>query len=465
MTHISYQVFQGSTARQEEVVAFAKTLRGRKLRDLVPAAGRVGERSIGDKGIVGQLVERAFGLPRSNEQRPDFAAAGIELKVVPLKRTTGAVRAKERTSVTMIDYGALVEESWPTASVRRKLEKILFVFYFHVTGADPLDTVVEEILLWTPPSGLLPQLESDWTAVYAKVLAGRAHEISEGDGRVLGAATKGAGGGRLVSQPRNASIGAKPRAWAIKPALTSWLYEQERRSDRPVVTLRDALQLGNTLEFEPAVINRLSAFTGMTLSEVSRAVRIPLSPSKSGAALLVRRAIGVLDDRAFIREFKERGIEIKVVPVSPSGRPYEAMSFPRFDHMEVWKDDWEESDLLQQLNRILIVPLVRRTRKTARGEQYWGSAFFWSPSDEELRGIEVEWRDYVRRIEAGEARTLPAAAETRFIHVRPHARNMHDTERAPMVGEVVKKSFWLNQDYLSRIIAAHGGIPVLLRRS
>lgn len=462
---IRYSQFDGDAATEAEVLEYAKKLRGKRLRDVLPASGRVAESKPGDKGAVGQLVERAFGLARSSEQRPDFGNAGIELKVVPLKRSSRSVRSKERTSVTMIDYGALVDETWQTAKVRKKIEKILFVFYYHVDKGNPLDTVIEETVLWIPQGELLPQLRSDWSVVRKKVLDGLAHEISEGDGRVLGAATKGAGGGKLVDQPRNQAVRAKPRAWALKPALTTWLYEEKRAGKKPVISLRDALKLKPAEGFEDAVLQRLESYEGRTLAEVAKLLGVPISKAKSAAAILVRRAIGVLDEKALIREFKERGIQIKIVPLSPAGRPYEAMSFPKFNHMEVWKEEWEESDLLQQLDRMLVVPLVRAERKTPKERQVWGRAFFWSPSADQLNGIECEWRDYCRRIQVGEANKLPGASQTRYIHVRPHARDSRDTELAPRVGQVVKKCFWLNQDFIARVVAENNGIPQSLKGS
>lgn len=453
---IVYTEFRGETASEKEILERAKKLKGKRLREFLSASGRVSESKPGDKGRVGQAVERAFGLSRSSEQLPDFGAAGIELKVVPLKRSSKSVRSKERTSISMIHYGALVTETWATAKIRKKIQKILLVFYYHVDKGNPLDTVIEETVLWSPQDDLLPQIESDWSAVQRKVLDGLAHEISEGDGRVLGAATKGAGNGQLVDQPRNPAVRAKPRAWALKPALTTWLYEKERADSDSIVTLRDALKLKATDSFEDAVLRRLKAYERKTLAEVAKALNVPLSKAKSGAAVLVRRAIGVLNDKASIQEFKERGIQIKIVPVSFEGRPYEAMSFPKFNHMEVWKEEWEESDLLQQLDRLLIVPLVRRERKTPKEQQVWGHAFFWSPSADQLNGIESEWRDYGRRIRAGESNELPGASQTKYIHVRPHARNSQDTELAPRVGHVVKKCFWLNQDFIARIVATNG---------
>lgn len=81
------------------------------------------------------------------------------------------------------------------------------------------------------------------------------------------------------------------------------------------------------------------------------------SRAKSGAATIVRRAIGVLDDRASIREFEQHGIEVKTVPLSADGRPYEAMSFPAFRYQELVHEEWK-TRIFWRLQRLLIISFV-----------------------------------------------------------------------------------------------------------
>lgn len=126
---------------------------------------------------MGQYVERIFGIARNNAQRPDFEGAGIELKVVPMRERGSELRSKERTNVTMIDYMQLPGETWATATVKKKLEKILFVFDVHQDDVDALEFVITESVLWTPGEELLPQLRRDWTTVKDKVSQGGAHLI------------------------------------------------------------------------------------------------------------------------------------------------------------------------------------------------------------------------------------------------------------------------------------------------
>lgn len=449
--------FNAATATKEQIIERAVLLRGKTLRDLTGSSRTVAERAPGDKGLVGQLVERFFSIEQNNVSAPDFESAGIELKVVPLKSVTRpkrGLRVKERTSVTMINYRELIEETWKDASVRKKLASILFIFYHHLPTGDQLDYPIEDVILWSPSEELNNQFQRDWTVVRDKVDEGRAHEISERDGRVLGAATKGAGG-TFTEQPRSLEP-AKPRAWALKPSLTTWILETLGGEAVVEESLTDALELSPEQDFEAAALSRLHGSAGQELSELADRLGVPLSSAKSGAATIVRRLLGLVNDKARVREFEQQGISVKTVPVSEDGQSvFESMSFPRFDHIKVIEETWEDSDLRSHLQRLLAVPLVRRWKEEPRGANRLGRAFLWSPTDEELEQIGTEWARFVALIRAGKADHLPTAAETNYIHVRPKGRDGTDTEPAPGISQVMKKCFWLNSEYVKSIITAN----------
>jgi len=448
--------FNPITAEEEEILSRARRLRGQMLGAVLPPVSQVKERSPRDKGAVGQLVERFFGITQNNDSAPDFVGAGIELKVVPLKISRGGARAKERTVISMIDYSKLAVESWDSASVRKKIEKILFVFYEHISASAAYDAKVVDVVLWSPGEDLRPQMEQDWTVVQRKAFDGRAHEISEGDGRILGAATKGSDGSKRVRQYRHDAPPAKPRAWALKQSLTTFVFDSHVRG-KDVVSLSDSLSLTPGQVFEQAVLGRLHALRGRRIDEVAAQLQVPISRAKSGLAILVRRALGVHRDSARIKEFESFGVEIKTAPVSREGKPFESMSFPRIHHMEIVDDDWADSDLRSRLERLLIIPLIRAYKEQPKEEHMIGRAFFWSPSDDELSGIQSEWERFVDAIRIGHSDRLPTAASTRFIHLRPKGRDRSDKEDAPGGLRVVKRCFWLNNDYVERIIASAGG--------
>ena len=133
------------------------------------------------------------------------------------------------------------------------------------------------------------------------------------------------------------------------------------------------------------------------------------------------------------------------------------MSFPAFVHEELAFEEWDTSDLLGRLNRLLIVP-IHRERGATLAESVLGRPFFWSPTEPELQGIAKEWAVVRDLVAAGQARSVPPASKTTFIHVRTHGRNAADRDQAPGGLDVAKKSFWLNDQFLVGVLRMHGAL-------
>jgi DNA mismatch repair protein MutH len=127
------------------------------------------------------------------------------------------------------------------------------------------------------------------------------------------------------------------------------------------------------------------------------------------------------------------------------------MSFPKFNHMEIAEEGWEDSEFLQQIGRLFIV-VMRGPDRHDMSKDELGEAFFWSPTEKQLKTMRREWEMYVNLIKRGKADRLPPESETKIIHVRPHARDSSDKEKAPGGKRVVKKCFWLNKRFVKVLI-------------
>ena len=460
-SYLADERFNPTTATTEEILERASRLVGQPIGDCLSPTRVVREAAPGNLGRFGHLLESYFNIVPNSSPEPDFSGAGIELKSVPLKRRpgTGGLKAKERTSVSMIDYHSLVEEQWQRASVRKKLARILFVFFEHLPGRAIHEFPVLAVELWSPDAALADDLRRDWEVVLHKVSAGLAHEISEGDGRILGAATKGPNAERTVTQPRS-SIRAKSRAWALKPSLTSALYDQIAGAGRRrgVISLRDQLGLSIGVDFELEVLLRLNALAGLRISDVAKRLQERIADSKGAAHRIVRRALGIIDDKARLKEFEDRGILIKTVPVAPDGSTYEAMSFPYFRYAEYAEEEWQDSEFLTYIQRLLIVPIGRAKRTTPLADRILGRAFFWSPSAGELGIIREEWTRIRDLIRDGKANNLPSYGATELIHARPHGRDSRDVDSDPILGPLPKHCLWLNPAFTARLVKEYGGI-------
>ncbi len=431
-------MFDYTTANRAQIGAEARTLVGKRLIDLDPSAPMVPS-SPQNKGAVGRIYEAAFGIEPNSRREADFPAAGIELKSVPIRLVGGEARAKERVSLTMIDYKSLPTEHWETAAIRKKLDDLLLIFY----RWDPLlpiarfETLAAEI--WRPDAESIRQIRLDWEAVQRLVIQGRTGEVSEGGTRLLGAATKGRGHGSTT------------RAWSLKQTFVAYIY-RSLTTPTPMATTSG---VDPATAFEREVLARVEPFIGRTLTDLASHV----GRSTTGKAAVAQTVRALLGQRGTGRagEFERFGIETKIVPINRAARVVEAMSFPAFVHEELAYETWEASDLLSRLQRMLIVP-VYRERRADTAAMRLGRPFFWSPSPAELEGIGREWEAMRSAIDRGEAARLPKASETKYIHVRPKARDARDRDPAPGGIDVIKKSFWLNQRFLERVLRDHGAL-------
>jgi DNA mismatch repair endonuclease MutH len=405
------------------------------------------------KSGAGAIVERYFNIKQNSESAPDFPGAGIELKVCPLVMDGDtARRIKERTSVTMIDYMALDHETWPTASVHKKIEQVLFVFYEWRPDTPLGDMRVRSVKIWSPPESLKPQMEQDWLAVWAKNREGRADEISESDGQILGSATKGATGG-VKKQPHNPEP-ARSRAWSLKPKLTWTIFAGTQGDDEESERLVRELRAEAPIDPVDALLGRVEPLVGQSIAQLVEQHALKPDNSKNRVSNAIRRAVG-LSPKKLPKELEALGLEFKTTPLGPGAEPHEAMSFPAFDPRELVGEEWEDSDLLASVQNMLIVPIYRAIKKSDLMEQRICRPFRWQAEREQLAQMRGEWERYRDMIAQGRWDRMPPESETRTIHIRPHGMNKHDLIQTADGTWVKKQCFWLNREFVRELVLAH----------
>lgn len=433
------------TATEEEILARAVLLEGMRVGD-IPGIRLTSADAKRGRQEVGHAIEAWFGIPPNPSPEPDFPAAGIELKVVPLVATDSGLRVKERTVISLIDYDAIARETWDIASVRKKL-RILFVFFEHLPGRPKEEFPIHHVLLWEPRGRVLMQIRRDWELVRDKVRAGLAHELSEADGKIMGPCTKGASSRSLRSQPFS-EVPAMSRAFALKPWFTFALYSEPGGEGLSVGELAETASLRTLLR-------NFDRFVGRTVADVGAELGIPPSRAKNYAARVVHaavRAASPLDTS----KFEAVGPTVRMTRVGPDLFPYEAMSFPAFRHLELAEEEWEDSALLAQIEHMLIVPVFGPTRSTPQGECVIQRPVYWHPTADELAVIRREWEMFRDLIAEGKADKLPTESRTEAIHVRPHGRDARDRDPTPGGGSEIRKSFWLNKWAVQRILLRAG---------
>jgi DNA mismatch repair protein MutH len=440
------------------------------------------------KNFFGDLLEHYFDLDpaKHGEAHPDFSEADLELKLLPLKRGRNQVRVKEPTSISMIDYMHLPQETWGTALVRPKLFHLLLVFQV-MDRVDPLASPYQSVVLYDATDLDKALFEADWNGTRQKVVDGLAHELHEADARVLAARRKGRGGtGEKWREQPNKRLrpDAPSRAWALKSAFTRQILKQRVLAhpfEEVFPNLSRELATEGLTPIERRVRASLLEDERKPLGEIAERLHVPLTRAKSLAALIVKRRLHVQDLRAEILEFEKLGIVVRVLHLrSVDGWPFESVSFPAVDLEELAGQDFEgvedrdgtplkeRSELIDQLQRVLFVITYSPQRNDPQRERRLGRAFFWSPSREQWDTIRTDWeriRDEVREGKAaydrpvGDHRRRNGLTKGEILHMRPHGRDSNDRVRDPKGNLVTRQGYWLNKEFVYGLVQENHSLP------
>ena len=424
------------------------------------------------KGKFGNAIEAGhFYYKPNSDKEPDLGWA--ELKCTGLKRVKSGrstkLSAKERLVICMINFGggdqeeekSILKETFDTSHAKKKLNSLVLVFYEYAKGTAILDLKVLLVDHWMPDATELRMIREDWELIKSYVKAGDAHLISESLTNILGACTKGAKGTDRVKQANNKEK-AKPRAFALKQAFVTQIYERllNQRSGgkapEPEIHL-DGMDLYRKAKerFEDFVTKRLNKYAGKTTVQICDELGITGKfESKDKHARRMRKFLNKIlsgsqdQESDNLAEFKNTGLQIKTVRLKANGMPAEAVSFPHFKYDELAdEDDWEDSELYGMLtSRFLFIFL----REMGEGKDpVFEKAIFHSLSEDDLDEAEKAWKLAVEKAREHVYEEMPGQKANRVIHVRPHdskARYGKD----PSVEK--HRCFWLNQRYIRGVI-------------
>lgn len=422
------------------------------------------------KGSLGNAVEKYhFQYEPNSKSEPDFKEAGVELKCTPLKKASdGSMLSKERLVLNVIDYIEEATKTFDTSSFWEKNALLLLMFYLHEEGKLPYDLIFKIVRYWNFPETDLKIIRDDWTIIHNKILAGKAHEISEGDTLYLAACTKGSkAGAQMRRQPKSDKL-APQRAYSIKskyvntiildslnhPEMHKGLFisEQQKRKILKVQesaesVVRSISDYRESETFEQLIERKFSPYYGKTIAEIEKILDVEFSQSKAMAYDVCKAILGIKSKK--IAEFEKAEIAIKTIRLEANGRLKEAMSFPNINYKEVVKEQsWEDSALYEMFTQRFMFIIFRKPAVKNDKQVRLEKVMFWTMPFEDLKQGKILWENTRTKVAAGNYEHFIKSSENPVCHIRPKAQNAADTTEGAQGFQVKKMCYWLNRDYV-----------------
>ena len=453
---------KGRLYNRQEIELISKSAIGKSINDILNEKIITIENKDANKGGLGQLVEKyLFGMDNNNDSEPDFMPAGIELKVTPYKKIkNGKLSAKERLVLNIIDYMTEYKNEFRSSHFWYKNNKIQLLWYLWEANKDKKDLIItHEQLLELEKNEDLKQIEEDWNFIIQKIKDGKAHEISEADTMYLGACSKGTNSSSTREQPFN-DIPAMQRAFCFK---NSYMTQLVRKYIGDYSNVEKVLKrTTNTFnEFIEGVVNK---YKGKTQKELMNEFGLK-SNAKNINNIIISRMFNVKSKLAETEEFQKAKIIPKTIRIEENGRIKESISFPYFKYTELVKQDWETSDLKEELETtkyMFFIFKMENRKYVFKGIKLWNMP----EMDIETSVMEMWKKTYntiksgniVKSIENGYRTTnFVGMSENLVCHVRPHGRNAKDVCELPVPDKLTgataytKHCFWINNTYIKEI--------------
>lgn len=457
----------------------------RRAQELVKARKTFGELDISNrlsnsnKGDLGQIVEEGwYGYRPNNDAEPDFAEAGVELKVSPYKNTRNGVSAKERLVCDIINYMEEVEKTFETSAFWHKCKCICLLSYQWIDGVAKADMFVDHATLLNEyPTEDLLIIKHDWEVIIRKIRAGQAHLLTEGDTMYLAACTKGATAESSYRKQPFSALPAKQRAYSLKTTYMTRLlrkYVFGTGEDEHIIKDWRLLQ---TASFDDIVLNMFSRYLELSTQDIANRLGLiwNRNTAKNINASVTRKILGITGDPDRAEEFKNANIAVKTIVVNRNNSPEQCMSFPSFSFLDILEQEWEDSDVYCQMavSRFLFVVFERENTTEI---PILKKVFFWNMPANDIEELQKVWQNAKDAIRDGASlhlvgntvrNSLPKASESYLAHVRPHAsRAAYRFSDGTVIGDpdrdanplpdgqwMTTQCFWFNKSYIQKIIA------------
>jgi DNA mismatch repair protein MutH len=436
---------------EEHLMNFTRRIIGKSFKE-IDKLGILQGSNNNDKGRLGKVVETGFyGYELNNRCEADFDELGIELKVSGFNvLQDGSWSAKERVSLTMINYKKIIHEEFEFSKLIFKNRKLLIIWYEYVKGVPYEEFVIRDFQLYD--MSIDEQIiRNDFYLIKQMVEDGRAHELSEGNSVILGAATKGQKG-QTAEQPKS-PIPAPTRAFSLKNSFFRGVLR-----DHVLGISRN----NKSIDFvtpERFVWEKLKPYKGMSqinilnhFMERDEAKVIPKNVSKMVSDRVVGKDINLPKQHEV---FSKSNFLIRNIPIKEDNTPLEKATFSTLQISD-FTTPWEESEWKSFFEEVTFIYIAyigeKNGRELKNGYRILDRIFKVTFTAEEVEEFGKTYNMIKRTIDEKNTKLLPTASSDLtgehklVIAPKGNAGGVYDR----FLDDNRETCFMLNKDFLHK---------------
>lgn len=399
-----------------------------------------------DKGIFGKIIETGgYGYALNSNPAADFENLGIELKVTGYIKNTKGYRAKERLSLSMIDYEKIIFEDYSFSKLLFKNKRLLMIWYEYEKGKDKSDFVITHYNLYDMSQDE-EVLRNDFNLIKKKVLDGKAHLLSEGDTSYLGACTKGGAQSKPRKQPKS-DILAKPRAFSLKNSYLTGIFHNLLESPMVLGGKNQALTALDYLNdcyqdyFGQTQLEILNAIT-----EKSYTDKIPKNIGK-----MISDAVVGKDEELKTKHdlFTKTEFVIKNTSVDDKLYPLERLSFRNL-RLSEFESLWEESEWKRYFEEVTVLLVCYEGKGVKNGYRKLKEIKQITFTDNDLELFKLSYEKVREVICNKDIKSLPypGSYEGQVLEIAPKGQGGDDVYNHFFDKDITKTCFMLSKEFM-----------------
>lgn len=212
--------------------------------------------------------------------------------------------------------------------------------------------------------------------------------------------------------------------------------------------------------------NIVKKYRNKTISDIKQILGIE-SNSKNENYLVFKRMLENYNNGELLELFKNKNYVLKTVNFEWNGNLKQSVSLPSFKYNKIVTEKWNSSELREYLytNSFVFFCMQKNiNQKVFKGFHIWKMPITMLDGDvrktwEETKSIIINGNivNYIDKRNRYITNFL-GKGDTKYIHVRPHARNRYDEIDLPTIDKVTGKSsfskysFWLNSSLIKKVL-------------